>query len=39
MTTSKNGYFGLQNSAVPVEHMGKRLFSNFDRYDLANGME
>jgi hypothetical protein len=26
MTTPKNGYFGLQNSAVPVEHMEKRLF-------------
>jgi hypothetical protein len=38
-TYSKNGFFGPQNFAVPIEHMEKNFFSNFKPYDLANGME
>jgi hypothetical protein len=37
-TTSKNGFFGLQTSGVPVRYKEKkRFFVNFERYDLANG--
>jgi hypothetical protein len=35
----KNGFFGPQNSVVPLEHKKKTLFFNFEHYDLANGME
>jgi hypothetical protein len=35
----KNGFFGLQNSAVPFGCTGKKLFVNFEHYDLANGEE
>jgi hypothetical protein len=37
--TLKNGFFGPQNSAVPLEHREKTFFFNFEPYDLANGME
>jgi hypothetical protein len=35
----KNGFFGPQNSVVPLEYMEKTFFSNFESYDLAKGME
>jgi hypothetical protein len=35
--TLKNGFFGLQNSAVPFGHSGIFIFFNFECYDLANG--
>jgi hypothetical protein len=35
----KNSFFGLQNSIVPLRHMGKNFFINFENYDLANGKE
>jgi hypothetical protein len=28
-----------QNSAVPLKRSGKKLFFNFEHYDLANGEE
>jgi hypothetical protein len=35
----KNGFFGLQNSAIPFGHREKNFFVNFECYDLANGEE
>jgi hypothetical protein len=37
--TLKNGFFGLQNSAVPFRRTGKKRFLNFECYDIANGEE
>jgi hypothetical protein len=39
ISTLKNGFFGLQNSAVPVWGREKNRFINFEHYDLANGEE
>ena len=36
---SENGFFGLQNTAVPLGHSGKNFFFNFEPYDLPNGKE
>jgi hypothetical protein len=37
--TPKNGFFDLQNTAVPLGRSGKNFFFNFECYDLANGKE
>jgi hypothetical protein len=39
ISTLKNGFFGPQNSNVSLEYMEKAFFSNFESYDLGNGME
>jgi hypothetical protein len=39
ISTFKNGFFGLQNSAVPLGHREKNFFVNFERYDLTNDEE
>jgi hypothetical protein len=39
MSTLKNGFFGLQNSVIPLKSSGKSFFFNFEHYDLANGEE
>jgi hypothetical protein len=39
ITTIKTGFFGPQNSAIPLEHREKTFVFNFEPYDLANGME
>jgi hypothetical protein len=39
ISTLKNGFFGLQNSAVPLGRREKNFFVNFEHYDLANGEE
>jgi hypothetical protein len=39
LSTLKNGFFGLQNSIVPLKHSEKNFFFNFEHYDLANGEE
>jgi hypothetical protein len=36
---SKNGFFGPQNTAVPLGRSGKNFFFDFEPYDLANGKE
>jgi hypothetical protein len=35
----KNGFSGLQNSAVPLRHRKKNFSIDFEYYDLANGEE
>jgi hypothetical protein len=37
--TLRNGSFGPQNFAIPLEHRKNNFFSNFEPYDLANKME
>jgi hypothetical protein len=39
ISSLKNGFFGLQNSAVPFGRRGNLFLINFERYDLANGEE
>jgi hypothetical protein len=35
MSTLKNGFFGLQNSVVPLGRREKNLSVDFEYYDLA----
>jgi hypothetical protein len=35
----KIGFFGPQNTAVLLGHSRKKLFFDFEPYDLANGKE
>ena len=36
---SKNHFFGLQNTTVPLMHNRKNFLFDFEHYDLANGKE
>ena len=39
MSTLKNGFLGLENSAIPFGRKEKNFFVTFERYDLSNGEE